>query len=47
MALIGTWWLGAAFAAIVARTLRVRLFAFGGGRQHRVSLTQAAGWSRA
>lgn len=44
---IGTWWLWAAFAAIVVTMLLVDLFAFGGGRQHRVSLKEAAGWSLA
>jgi len=42
---IGTWWMWAAFAVIVLTMLLVDLFAFGGGRQHRVSLKEAAGWS--
>ncbi|WP_068634654.1 TerC family protein [Thauera butanivorans] len=42
---IGTWWLWAVFAAIVVVMLLVDLFAFGGGKQHRVSLKEAAGWS--
>ena len=44
---IGTWWMWAAFAAIVGAMLLVDLFAFGGGKQHRVSLKEAAGWSLA
>ena len=44
---IGTWWMWAAFAAIVGTMLLVDLFAFGGGKQHRVSLKEAAGWSLA
>lgn len=44
---IGTWWLWAAFAAIVVAMLLVDLLAFGGGRQHRVSLKEAGGWSLA
>ncbi|ENO84848.1 TerC family protein [Thauera linaloolentis] len=44
---IGTWWMWAAFAAIVLVMLLVDLFAFGGGKQHRVSLKEAAGWSLA
>ena len=44
---IGTWWMWAAFAAIVLVMLLVDLFAFGGGKQHRVSLKEAASWSLA
>ncbi|WP_341645290.1 TerC family protein [Thauera sp. SDU_THAU2] len=44
---IGTWWMWAVFAAIVVVMLLVDLFAFGGGKQHRVSLKEAAGWSLA
>lgn len=44
---IGTWWIWAAFAAIVVVMLLVDLLAFGGGKQHRVSLKEAAGWSLA
>lgn len=44
---IGTWWVWAVFAAIVVTMLLVDLFAFGGGKQHRVSLKEAAGWSLA
>ena len=44
---IGTWWMWAVFASIVVTMLLVDLFAFGGGKQHRVSLKEAAGWSLA
>lgn len=36
-----------AFAAVVGAMLLIDLFAFGGGKQHRVSLKEAAGWSLA
>ncbi len=42
---IGTWWLWAAFAAIVVVMLLIDLFAFGGGKQHRVTMKEAAAWS--
>ena len=42
---IGTWWMWAAFAIIVLAMLAADLFLFGGGKQHRVSLKEAAGWS--
>ncbi len=42
---IGTWWMWAAFAAIVAGMLVLDLLVFNGGKQHRVSLKEAAGWS--
>lgn len=42
---IGTWWMWAAFAAIVVVMLALDLLAFGGGKRHRVSLKEAAGWS--
>ncbi|MBL8442719.1 MAG: TerC family protein [Zoogloeaceae bacterium] len=44
---IGTWWMWAAFAAIVVVMLLLDLFVFGGGKQHRVSLKEAAAWSLA
>ncbi|MBP6800720.1 MAG: TerC family protein [Zoogloea sp.] len=44
---IGTWWMWTAFAAVVGAMLLIDLFAFGGGKQHRVSLKEAAGWSLA
>jgi tellurite resistance protein TerC len=42
---IGTWWMWAGFAVIVAGMLAVDLFVVGGGRQHRVSFREAATWS--
>ncbi len=42
---IGTWWMWAAFAAIVVVMLALDLLVFNGGKQHRVSLKEAAGWS--
>lgn len=42
---IGTWWMWAAFALIVAAMLAADLFLFNGGKQHKVSLKEAAGWS--
>lgn len=44
---IGTWWMWVVFAAIVVTMLLADLFVFGGGKQHRVSLKEAAGWSLA
>ena len=44
---IGTWWMWAVFALIVAAMLAVDLLAFKGGKSHRVSLKEAAGWSLA
>lgn len=44
---IGTGWLWAAFAAVVMVMLLLDLLAFGGGRQHKVSVKAAAGWSLA
>lgn len=42
---IGTWWMWAAFAAIVVAMLLVDLLVFKGGHQHKVSLKEAAAWS--
>jgi len=42
---IGTWWLWAIFAVIVAAMLAIDLFVFKSGHRHRVSLKEAAGWS--
>jgi len=42
---IGTWWMWAAFAAIVAAMLLLDLLVFKGGQQHRVSLKEALAWS--
>jgi len=44
---IGTWWMWAVFALIVAAMLAVDLLAFKGGKSHRVSLKEAASWSLA
>ena len=42
---IGTWWMWSGFFAIVLIMLAVDLFATGGGKSHRVSFREAAGWS--
>ena len=42
---IGTWWMWSGFFAIVLIMLAVDLFATGGGKQHRVSVREAATWS--
>ena len=42
---VGTAWLWGAFVAIVAVMLAVDLFLVGGGKQHRVSMREAAIWS--
>ncbi len=42
---IGTWWMWTGFFAVVVLMLAIDLFAVGGGRQHRVSLREAAAWS--
>ncbi|THF67389.1 TerC family protein [Pseudothauera nasutitermitis] len=42
---IGTWWMWLVFAAIVLAMLAIDLFIFKGGKQHRVSLKEAAAWS--
>lgn len=42
---IGTWWMWAGFFAIVLVMLAIDLLVVGGGRQHRVSLREAATWS--
>ncbi len=44
METIGTWWMWAGFFAIVLVMLAVDLLA-GGGKQHRPSFKEAAGWS--
>ncbi len=44
---IGTWWMWAVFAAVVAAMLALDLFVFKGGHRHRVSLKEAAAWSAA
>ena len=42
---IGTWWMWTGFFAAVVVMLAIDLFAVGGGRQHRVTLREAAAWS--
>jgi tellurite resistance protein TerC len=42
---IGTWWMWAGFAAVVLVMLAIDLFVVGGGKQHRVSMREAATWS--
>jgi tellurite resistance protein TerC len=42
---IGTWWMWCIFFAIVIAVLAIDLLFVGGGRQHRVSLKEAASWS--
>lgn len=45
METIGTWWMWAGFWVVVLVMLAVDLFMVGGGREHRVSAKEAAGWS--
>ena len=45
METIGTWWMWASFFAIVLVMLAIDLLVVGGGKQHRVSLREAATWS--
>ena len=45
MELLGTWWMWAGFAVIVLLLLLVDLLFVGGGKQHKVSLKEAALWS--
>ena len=45
METIGVWWMWAGFFALVLVMLAVDLFAVGGGREHRVTLREAATWS--
>ena len=45
MELLGTWWMWSSFAAIVILLLLVDLLLVGGGKQHKVSLKEAAVWS--
>ena len=45
MELLGTWWMWSGFAAIVLALLLVDLLLVGGGKQHKVSLKEAAIWS--
>lgn len=45
MELLGTWWMWAGFAVIILLLLLVDLLFVGGGKQHKVSLKEAALWS--
>jgi len=45
MELLGTWWMWAGFAGIILLLLLVDLIFVGGGKQHKVSLKEAALWS--
>ncbi|MBK8358653.1 MAG: TerC family protein [Comamonadaceae bacterium] len=45
METVGTWWMWAGFAGIVLLMLAIDLFVVGGGKQHRVSMREAAAWS--
>ena len=45
MSSIGEWWMWAVFLAIVLVMLLIDLFLVGGGKQHRVSVKEAAIWS--
>ncbi len=47
METIGNGWMWAIFACIVAGMLLIDLLLVGGGKQHKVSLKEAAGWSLA
>lgn len=42
---IGTWWMWVIFFSIVLVVLAIDLVFVGGGKQHRVSLKEAASWS--
>ena len=42
---IGTWWMWSGFFVIVLIMLVIDLFVVGGGKQHRVTLKEAATWS--
>jgi tellurite resistance protein TerC len=45
METIGTWWMWAGFFTIVLVMLAIDLIVVGGGKQHRVGIREAAGWS--
>ena len=45
METVGNWWMWAGFAGLVVVMLAVDLFVVGGGKQHRVSMREAAAWS--
>jgi len=42
---VGSWWMWVGFAGIVLVMLAIDLFVVGGGKQHRVSMREAAAWS--
>ena len=42
---IGTWWMWSGFFVIVLIMLAIDLFIVGGGKQHRVTIKEAATWS--
>lgn len=42
---IGTWWMWVIFFALVITVLAIDLLLVGGGKQHRVSLKEAASWT--
>jgi hypothetical protein len=42
---LGIWWMWAGFAGIILLLLLVDLIFVGGGKQHKVSLKEAAVWS--
>ena len=45
METIGTWWMWAGFLAIVLVMVAIDLFVVGGGKEHKVSVREAATWS--
>ena len=45
METVGSWWMWLGFTGIVLVMLAIDLFVVGGGKQHRVSMREAAVWS--
>ena len=45
METVGNWWMWVGFTGIVMVMLAIDLFVVGGGKQHRVSMREAAAWS--
>ena len=45
METVGSWWMWAGFAAIVAVMLAIDLLALGGGKRHHVTMREAGAWS--
>ena len=45
METVGSFWMWAGFAAVVAAMLAIDLFVVGGGKRHRVTMREAATWS--